>query len=173
MYFSPFHISLAHGAFQRAEKLVAPYFSLSHEEMKNFRYDVKTLAYLDKHEVKEGAFAHLCRYLYRKDTVPHLFESYHFYRVCLQDNMILDAVERGNSFIKMSPLLLYIATHELVHIIRFEAGEIDFDASPEEKLREEENVHEIARTILQSQISPEIRIVLDCFSNQYRIGDFH
>jgi hypothetical protein len=157
--------------FQHAENLAGQYFRLSRDEMKNYRYDVKTLAYLEEHEVKNGAFAHLCKYHYKKEESTNQSGDFHFYRICLQDNRILDAVERGHSFIRLNPLLLYIAAHELVHIIRFEAREIDFDASREEKEREEDKVHTITRDMLQSSISPDLKLILDCFSNRYKIGD--
>lgn len=157
--------------FQHAENLAGQYFRLSRDEMKNYRYDVKTLAYLEEHEVKNGAFAHLCKYHYKKEKSTNQSGDFHFYRICLQDNRILDAVERGHSFIRLNPLLLYIAAHELVHIIRFEAREIDFDASREEKEREEDKVHTLTRDMLQSSISPDLKLILDCFSNRYKIGD--
>src|SRR5512136_2905530 len=129
--------SLANSAFQQAETLAGQHFRINRERMKSHRYDVKTLADLEKHEVKEGAFAHLCRYHFNQDQEPNKKTDSYFYRVCLQDDRILDAVERGRSFVRLTPLLLYIAAHELVHIIRFEAGEVDFDAVREEKEREE------------------------------------
>jgi len=171
MYFSISQKSIANNAFQHAEKLAGKYFRLRPEEMRNHHYDVKTLANLENHEVKEGAFAHLCRYHYKNDECSNQLDSFYFYRICLQDNRILDAIDRGHSFIKLNPLLLYIAAHELVHIIRFEAREIDFDASREEKEREEDKVHAITRDILQSCISPDLKLILDCFSNRYKIGD--
>lgn len=171
MHFNLSQKSLANNAFQQAETLAGQYFRLNREKMKNHRYDVKTLVNLEKHEVKEGAFAHLCRYHFNQDRKPDEKTDSYFYRVCLQDNRILDAVERGHSFVRLSPLLLYIAAHELVHIIRFEAGEIDFDAAREEKEREEEKVHTITRDLLQPNISPDLRLIFDCFSNRYKIGD--
>jgi hypothetical protein len=171
MHFNPLQRSLANNMFQHAENLAGQYFRLSRDEMKNYRYDVKTLAYLEEHEVKNGAFAHLCKYHYKKEESTNQSGDFHFYRICLQDNRILDAVERGHSFIRLNPLLLYIAAHELVHIIRFEAREIDFDASREEKEREEDKVHTLTRDMLQSSISPDLKLILDCFSNRYKIGD--
>lgn len=171
MHFNPLQMSLANNVFQHAENLAGQYFRLSRDEMKNYRYDVKTLAYLEEHEVKNGAFAHLCKYHYKKEESTNQSGDFHFYRICLQDNRILDAVERGHSFIRLNPLLLYIAAHELVHIIRFEAREIDFDASREEKEREEDKVHTLTRDMLQSSISPDLKLILDCFSNRYKIGD--
>jgi len=172
MFFNPLQMTQAKGAFQHAEKLTSHYFRLSQDKMQSHRYDVKTLAYLEDHEVKDGAFAHLCKYHYGKDEKENHVSGFHFYRICLQDNRILDAVERGGSFIKLKPLMLYIAAHELAHIIRFDTGEIDFNASFEEKEQEEERVHTITRDILQSSMYPDLKIVLDCFSKRYKIGDF-
>ncbi len=171
MYFSPIQMTMANSAFQHAEKLAGHYFRLTTDRMRLHRYDVKTLAYLEDHEVRDGAFAHLCKYHYKKEENKSDLGSFHFYSICLQDNRILDAIDRGHSFIKLTPLMLYIAAHELVHIVRFETGEIEFDASLEEKEREEEKVHMITKDMLQSTMSPELKIVLDCFSSRYKIGD--
>jgi len=51
MYFNSLQKSLAGSAFQQAEKLAGRYYRISPEGMKEYRYDVKTLAYLDHHEV--------------------------------------------------------------------------------------------------------------------------
>ena len=171
MYFNSLQKSLAGSAFQQAEKLAGRYFRISPEGMKEYRYDVKTLAYLDRHEVNTQAFAHLCKYHYQKADGADPERGLHFYRICLQDNRILDAVERASSFIKLHPLMLYIAAHELVHVIRFDEGAIDFDAPVEEKRREEEKVHEITREMLGPASHPDLNLVLDCFSKRYQIGD--
>ena len=171
MYFNPIQMTMANGAFQHAEKLAGHYFRLTTDRMRLHRYDVKTLAYLEDHEVRDGAFAHLCKYHYKKEENKSDLGGFHFYSICLQDNRILDAIDRGHSFIKLTPLMLYIAAHELVHIVRFETGEIEFDAPLEEKEREEEKVHTITKDMLQSTMSPELKIVLDCFSSRYKIGD--
>jgi hypothetical protein len=161
-FFSPAELNLAGTAFNNAEKIVFRHFRIAPEAEKSFQYDIKTLANLDHHEVKEGAFAHLCKYEYG--------DSY-FYRICLQDNHILDAVTRAHSFIKLNPLMLYIAAHELVHVIRFDKGDADFDTPKEEKLREEEKVHSITGDMLQSCMNAELKLVMDCFSNRYQIGN--
>jgi len=171
-YFNTTQISLANSAFHHAERLIGDYFRMSLDKIRNHRYDVRTLAYLDKHEVKEGAFAHLCKYRYGKDEEPDE-GGFHFYRICLQDDRILDAVERAHSFIKLSPLMLYIAAHELVHVVRFDNGEISFEMSAAEKREEEEKVHGITREVLQAALKPDLKLVLDCFSNRYQLGDIY
>jgi hypothetical protein len=161
-FFSPVELNLAGIAFNNAEQLAFRHFRIAPDAAKSFRYDVKTLAHLDNHEVKEGAFAHLCKYEYGDG---------YFYRICLQDNRILDAISRAHSFIKLNPLMLYIAAHELVHVIRFDKGEADFDIPVDEKMREEETVRSITGDILQSCMNLDLKLVLDCFSSQYQIGE--
>lgn len=170
-FFSPTQISLAGRTFSEAERLAGAYFRLSSAEWRANRYDVKTQAFLEDHEVQEGAFAHLCRYEYRQEPEEGEVRR-HFYRICLQDERILDAVERAHSFIRLSPLLLYIAAHELVHVIRFGRGEVNFEAEEEVKTGEEETVHRITRNLLRPATNGDLNLVLDCFSNDYRIGDF-
>jgi hypothetical protein len=171
-FFNASQISLAGRIFAEAERMAADHFRIRPSEWKDHRYDVKTLAYLEKHEVREEAFAHLCRYQFREENEGPDEQAIHFYRVCLQDNRILDAVERAHSFIRLSPLLLYIAAHELVHVIRFERGEGNFDAEEEEKAEEEQAVHRITRNLLRPVTDPDLNLVLDCFSSSYRIGDW-
>jgi len=168
-HFSSEEISCVTRTFGHAEKLAGSYFRLTSAGWKDHQYDVKTLSHLEKHEVNEQAFAQLCKYCTNKSIGDS--EERCFYRICLQDNRILDAVERGSSFIKLIPLMLYIATHELVHIFRFNTGESDFEAPLEEKVKEEEKVHVVTKNILQPVADREINLVLDCFDDRYHIGD--
>jgi hypothetical protein len=174
-YFNAAQLPLASKAFNYAEKLVSRNFRISEYQLKKNRYDVKTLAYLEQHEIKEGAFAHLCKYVYEKpdNSAERNKEGFDFYRICLQDNIILDAVERANSFIKFNPLMLYIAAHELIHVLRFGNGEIDFDASSEKKEQEEAIVHNLTKIALQSVKNHDLDMVLDCFSSSFKICDLY
>jgi hypothetical protein len=173
LYFNTAQVPMAGKAFNDAEKLVSRHFRTSEDELRKNKYDVKTLAFLEKHEVKDGAFAHLCKYSYEKPDglAGNGKDGFDFYRICLQDNIILDAVERANSFIKFSPLMLYIAVHELIHVLRFGNGEIDFNAAREEKEKEEDIVHNLTRNALQPVKEHDLEIVLDCFSSQFKILD--
>jgi hypothetical protein len=174
-YFNTTQIPLAGKAFNDAEKLVSHNFRMSEVQLRQNRYDVKTLAFLEEHEVNDGAFAHLCKYSYEKPFQKGQDGSsgFDFYRVCLQDDRILDAVDRANSFIKFSPLLLYIAVHELIHVLRFGNGDIDFGASQKEKEQEEKIVHGLSCDTLQPMKNHDLNIVLDCFNSQFNIYDLY
>lgn len=173
LYFSAAQMPVTKKAFSDAENLVSRQFRLSEAQLKQNKYDVKTLAYLDKEEIKDGAFAHLCKYTYAKPAgaAEKSDSNFDFYRICLQDNIILDAVARANPFIKLSPLMLYIAVHELIHVLRFTNGEIDFNASAEEKEKEEVIVNNLTRSALLPVKGYDLEIVLDCFSSNFKNFD--
>lgn len=171
MYFDAAQITQTVWAFSYAEQMAARHYRMSEERLKALHYEVKTLAHLETSEITEQAFAQLCRYNYKPKHRSDTEESFYFYRICLQDNRILDAVNRTSVFIKLPPLLLYIATHELIHVIRFDAGEESFEASWEEKSQEEQRVHIITRDILSPSGYPGLKPILDCFSDYPRVGD--
>ncbi len=167
MYFNPLQVSKIKGVFGQAERLAGRYFDLTDAQIKAQRYDVKTLVHLEAHEVDERAFAHLCKYSIRKEEPAEPPRSYDLYRVCLQDNRILNAVERAHSFIRLESLMLYIAVHELVHVIRFGTEQADFNAPHADRLREEEKVNKITWSMLHPVADTDMGLVLDCFSRQY------
>ena len=169
MYFNPLQVSKIKGVFDQAERLAGRYFHLTEDQMRAQRYDLRTLAHLEAHEVDEKAFAHLCKYGVRKEEQAEKPRSYDLYRICLQDNRILGAVERAQSFIRLESLMLYIAVHELVHVIRFASGQADFEAPRTERLQEEEKVNTITRTVLHPVADKDMGLVLDCFSNRYSL----
>jgi len=169
MYFNPLQVSRIKGVFGQAERLAGRYFHLTEEQMRAQRYDLKTLAHLESHEVDEKAFAHLCKYSIRKEEQAEKPRTYDLYRICLQDNRILGAIERAHSFIRLESLMLYIAVHELVHVIRFASGQADFEAPHDERLQEERKVDKITRTVLDPVADKDMSLVLDCFSSRYSL----
>ena len=171
MYFTREQIAAAGWSFSKAEELTKRWFDLGRHGFRSNRYDVQTRYYLAEHEVHDRAFAHLCRYSYQKHGEDDHPENFSFFKICLQDGRILDAVERSTSFVKLAPLLCYIATHELVHVIRFNRGDADFEASLEEKIQEEEKVHDLTRAILKPGADRDMNLVIDCFRSDYHVGD--
>jgi len=170
-YFNTAEKASVQRSFLEAEGLARNYFLLPPDAWKVHRYEVRTLEQLAPHEKSDEAFAHLCKYGVRKGSADAGDADVHFFRVCLQDHRILDAVKRGGSFIRFAPLMLYIATHELVHIVRFNLGQSAFDMGQEDRKREEDRVHAITRRMLKTRADPHLDLVLDCFGNDYRIGD--
>ena len=130
-----------------AEELVSNHFKMSASQWLRPRFDVKTLSDLAKEEVVSGPFAQIIRYVGQKDSSSLGSSAYDFYKICLQDHAILDAIG-ATPDLELFPFLLYIVAHELIHIVRFSKFLQNFEASSEEKLVEETRVHRITHEIL-------------------------
>ena len=74
------------------------------------------------------------------------------------------AVERDES-LRLFPLGVYVATHELVHVVRFCKFLQRFDAEPAERQREEMRVHEITQKALGTLRLSNLDYVLEAYRN--------
>ena len=132
-----------------AEELVSNFYKMSASQWIGRKYDVKTLTDLDRNEIIHGPFAQIIRYKGQRDNTTLGTSTYDFYKICLQDHSILLAMEQS-PLVQLFPFILYIVTHELIHIIRFSKFFQQFEASAEEKMTEERRVHEITHEILSN-----------------------
>ncbi len=147
LHFHPEHQHVLNEAVLIAEGMTADFFKLSASHWRRARYDILTLEALTSEEISPHALALVAKY----DGLPkdRLLRSaaFDFYRVCLQDHNILKALkERGD--LRLLPLLVYVLTHELVHIVRFSQFLAPFEASDSQKQQEEREVHQLTRKIL-------------------------
>ena len=117
-YFRTQHQEPLREALVVAEEMTSDFFKLTSRHWLAARYDISTLADLSVEEISPHALAMVAKY-----GGCHLgrelnSSSFDFYRVCLQDHNILKALASRHD-LKLFPLLCYILTHELVHIVRF------------------------------------------------------
>ncbi len=148
MYFQPAHIPVLDDAVMIAEDLVSDHFSLSSRHWLRNPYDIRTLDQLNRWEYPGSAYAHLVRYCRPLGAKLTGADSITFYRVCLHDHNILKKTDRGRKDI-LFPFLIYVMTHELIHIVRFSF----FNAHPSASLKkdaEEERVYRLTWDILAS-----------------------
>jgi hypothetical protein len=133
-----------------AEELVNNFFKLSAGHWLKNWYDIKTAKDLTLHEQVCGPFAQVVKYEGRKKEVPLGSSSFSLYKVCLQDMAILSIVEKEEGLL-LDPFLLYILTHELVHVARFIRFEHRYENVGEANLTmaEERKVHCLTHTILR------------------------
>jgi len=142
-----------------AEELVSNHYKMSASQWLRRRYDFKTLTDLSPEEIVSGPFAQIIRYEGHKNDHSLGSANYDFYKICLQDHEILRALALSPD-IRLSPFSLYVATHELIHIVRFSMFLCNFEASPAEKILEEARVHEKTRHILAMVSIPHMDYVL-------------
>ena len=145
--FSPEQIAIVARGAALAEELVSNFYKMSTSQWLHRRYDIKTLADLVPAETVEGPFAQVIRYRAQRKDVSLGSAAYDFYKICLQDHAILSALSRSQD-LKLLPFVLYIVTHELIHIVRFSKFIQNFEATPAQIMAEETRVHQLTHDIL-------------------------
>jgi hypothetical protein len=148
-YFHPGDKELLKEAAVIAEEATSDFFKLSASHWRRARYDILTLEALRAEEISPHALALVAKY---HGTPPDCLlrsAAFDFYRVCLQDHNILKTLKQVDG-LSLFPLLLYIITHELVHIVRFSQFLALFETPEERKQEEERLVHRLTQKILAS-----------------------
>lgn len=138
-------------AGRTSEELVNNFYKMSSGGWLRNRYDIKTLKDLAPHETVDGPVAQVIKYEVRQKGIPLGSSSFNLYKVCLQDDAILYTLEKQTG-IMFDPFLIYILTHELVHVVRFSKFEQRYESKNESDLtvEEERKVHLLTYEILRS-----------------------
>lgn len=161
--FSKAQLAVVGRAAALAEELVSDHYKMSASQWLRRRYDIKTRRDLKLEEVVEGPLAQVIRYEGRAPRDPLSSAAFDFFVVCLQDPTIL-ATLAEQRHLDLYPFVLYILTHELIHIVRFSQFLQNFEASESERLEEESRVHGITREILQPMRLPGMDKVINHYS---------
>ena len=160
--FSPREFTLIDKALEISEDASCNYYHISASNWKKYGFEISHLAQLSREEITDQCLAQISRYIrVPEHRLPGDFPR-DYYRVCLQDHNILQVVEREKR-VELFPLLIYILTHELVHIIRFRKFQQRFDVGPEEKEIEEQKVHQATFNILKPIRKINLEPVLDSY----------
>ncbi|MGD2126165.1 MAG: hypothetical protein PVG99_08810 [Desulfobacteraceae bacterium] len=156
-------------ALEIAEDKTGDYYKFSSRQWGRHRYDVKTLSDLSKNEIVSNAFALLNKGSRIISGFESKTNSRDFYFICLQDHQILRALKRDKE-LSLLPLLVYIFTHELVHVVRFCNFFQRFEISGKGREKEERVVHATTHEILKDLSLPKLDYILESYEN-YRICD--
>ena len=168
----PFRIkdlSIFSEALEIAEDKTGDFYKFSFGQWKRHRYDVKTFSNLNHKETAPDVFALLNKCSRPVSGFESKTKRRDFYFICLQDPQILKALRRDQN-LRFLPLLVYIFTHELVHIVRFCNFLQRFELSEKGRIKEEEIVHETTFDILKGLSLPKLDYVLEAYRD-YRVCD--
>jgi hypothetical protein len=147
------HMAMANEAVALAEELTSNHFKYSTSQWRRSRYDIRTLRDLEEPEITDKAFAQILRYIGQPSDSDLGSARFDFYKVCLQDHVILQGLNRDPE-LAFFPLMIYVVTHELVHIVRFSRFLQSFEAYPSVRSKEEARVHAITDEILKDAHEP-------------------
>jgi len=156
-------------ALDVAEDATGNFYKFSADQWKRHRYEVKTLLSLSRDEISQEVFALLNREPITVTNSKSTINRYDLYFICLQDHQILKALTRDRDLCLL-PLLVYVFTHEFVHIVRFSNFFQRYDASQNERDREEKIVHRTTFEILQYLSLPKLDYVLNSYQG-HRLCD--
>ena len=162
-FFDLGHINCLDEAISISEEIINNYYCLSNIHWIKNPYEVRTLKEVDLCEHPGDAFAHLVRYKKKIKDKQSGKDVMNFYRICLHDHNILDQTSGGNRD-KLLPFLLYVITHELIHIMRFSLYYHYYNSY--DRLKEEQRVHLITRDILFPVKFMDLDVVLERFQEQ-------
>ena len=154
-------------ALHIAEDKIGDFFKFSSGQWKKHPFSVRTLHQLTETEIVPDAFALLQKHSPAQDGRDLLDKERDYYSICLQDHQILRALRRDRELCLL-PLMVYVFTHELIHIVRFCNFMQRFEAVGKEREKEEKLVHLTTYEILRRIHMPDLDYVLDSYQN-YRI----
>jgi hypothetical protein len=152
-------LSLLRQCLVRSEGLVARAFRIPALPSGQYPYEVATLVDLAAIERAAEAFAHLVIYERARPSGPEPL-----YRICLQDDSILARLGDGGPEWP-SALLVYILTHELTHVVRFQRAEHPIQAEAEAREREEDEVHRRTMHILRAGRATQLARLEELYGN--------
>ena len=168
--FSDDQLKIVNEAVEIAEDITANYYKIPASEWRYLRYDIKTHADLHHGEITDKAFAQVIKYSPSSDLVNRVDQLYDFYLICLQDHLMLRALEREKE-LDLLTLTLYIITHELVHVVRFFKFATIFEAPERLREREESAVHAITFEILTPIKWPKLQFLLKSYEPYRKIDE--
>ncbi len=128
-----------------AEDLVGEHLRVTSFGPHHRLYEVVTLGNSDAECRAPQALAQLFRFDREERVIDAVTRVSRFYRICLQDDNVLCRVQEG---FDLRALLLYVLTHELIHIVRFESFEVIYGATGSAREDEERIVDQLTRSVL-------------------------
>jgi hypothetical protein len=164
-YFGRRELAIAREKLNEAESLLSEYYCIPGREWPLYPYGVRTLVDLDEMTDSEQVLASVTKYEF-SSPIRVTRSRFDYYEIRLQDHNILSASSREGDGISFESLMLYVLTHELVHVFRFANLPQRFFVGEEEKVREERWVHRITSNILRMKNESGFTPVLEAY-NEY------
>jgi hypothetical protein len=150
--FNASEIRTVTAALAAAEERTGRFYCIPGREWQRLPYDVTTLA--SGQPPEEWAFADVVRVCPARSTaaatsgrggIPEHF------RIRLRDDVFLSTVDDRHRGIDLFPLLLWVLTHELIHVVRFGCGMAPFEVDADARRHEERRVHAITGRVLRPE----------------------
>jgi hypothetical protein len=144
-YFNPIEKKIIYSALEEAADYLREFYCFSPREWFNYCYDLQTELEAGVNCLHKKAFAEV------QKCIPIQQNSSLFpkerYQICLFDRNILRTLWQ-QSDTEFYPFMIYILTHELVHIARFCQNLHPFECDEESLQKEESKVKHLTQQVL-------------------------
>jgi hypothetical protein len=161
--FTPGEVMWVDKALDIAEDSTCNHYHISTSNWKKYGFEISNLAQLTRKEITPRGLAQIAHYINPYPYRVPINYPRDYYRICLQDHNILRVIDRKEG-VELFPLMVYVLTHELVHVVRFRKFMQRFDVNPVEKVVEEEKVHLATYEILKSLKGINLGPVMDSYA---------
>ena len=160
-------------ALDVAEDRIDSFYKLSLRQWRRCRFDVKTLRGLTRKEIARHAFALLNKHAAAQNNLGWGASTRDTYVICVQDHQILRALDRDEN-LSLLAILVYVLTHELVHVVRFSTFDQRFEVSGPVRHKEEQFVHAKTFEMLRDVAIPNLGYVLAAYQNHrvFELGNY-
>jgi hypothetical protein len=147
----------------RAAELVTRFYAIAPREWRSMCYEVKSLGQLAPDEIVDSAFAQLLCYGVERRVSDRVISARDLFRICVQDHTVLRRSDED--VVSLRALLLFVLTHELVHVVRFGQRMQTIDLPPDLRANEEASVDRTAHLILRDAGDHGLSRVLERFAH--------
>ncbi len=160
-------------ALDVAEDRIDSFYHLSLRQWRRCRFDVKTLKGLTGKEIARHAFAILNKHAAAQNDLGWGTSTHDTYVICVQDHQILRALDRDEN-LSLLAILVYVFTHELIHVVRFSTFDQRFEVSGPVRHKEETFVHAKTFEMLKDVAIPNLDYVLEAYRNHrvFELGNY-
>jgi len=145
---------------EEAEERTTGYYCIPPHRWQQLRDDMITRRDREWEPLPDAALAQVQR---MRHVRPSGMASCDFYRIQLNDPSILLAARRENLEPDLYPFLVYILTHEMVHLVRLSSILPDGLEFPHSPCEEESRVHNVAYRILSNAADRQMGPILSKF----------
>ena len=143
-YFNYIEKKIVYSALDEAADYLRGFYCFSPREWFNYCYDLKTELEGGINCSPKKAFAEVRQYTPRENFSLFPKERY---QICLFDKNILRTLWKQSNM-EFYPFMVYILTHELIHVARFCQNLHPFDCDQESLQKEEEKVNQLTQQVL-------------------------
>ena len=160
-------------ALDVAEDRIDSFYKLSLRQWRRCRFDVKTLRGLNEKEIAWEVFALLNKHAATQNDLGWGTSTHDTYVICVQDHQILKALDRDEG-LNLLAILVYVFTHELIHVVRFSTFDQRFEVSGPVRHKEEMFVHAKTFEMLKDVAIPNLDYVLAAYRNHrvFELGNY-